>query len=136
MIEVELNKIILDEKRHDQIIVLKEIKGKRFLPIVIGIAEASAIKMRINSINPPRPLTHDLLSGVIDKLSAKLDCIVINQFKNNTYYAKLHLKDKDGKLILVDSRPSDGVALAVRSSAKIFVEDDVLSSSSQISKNT
>ncbi len=131
MIEVELNKIILDEKRHDQIIVLKETKGKRFLPIVIGIAEASAIKMKVNSINPPRPLTHDLLSSVIDKLSAKLDCVVINQLKDNTYYAKLHLKDKEGKLIAVDSRPSDGIALAVRNNARIFVEEQVLSTSGQ-----
>ena len=126
MIQVELSKIIIDEKRQDQIIVLKEKNGKRQFPIVIGFLEASSIKMKLSNIEPPRPMTHDLLVLVIEGLGATLVQIVIDQMVNNTFHAKLELKLKNGKKKVIDSRPSDGIALAVRMNAAIFVDEDVL----------
>ncbi len=126
MIQVELSKIIIDEKRQDQIIVLKEKNGERQLPIVIGFLEASSIKMKLSGVEPPRPMTHDLLVAVIQGLDAKLERLIIDKMVNNTFHAKLEFKAKDGRIKSIDARPSDGVALAVRTSAPIFVEEDVI----------
>ena len=127
MIQVELSKIIIDEKRQDQIIVLKEKSGERQFPIVIGFLEASSIKMKLSGLEPPRPMTHDLLAATIDGLEAKLERLLIDKLVNNTFHAKLEIKTKDGATKLVDARPSDGIALAVRTGAAIFVEDEVIS---------
>lgn len=125
MIEVELNKIIIDEKRPDQIIVLKEKQGERVLPIIIGMVEASSIKMKLTGFEPPRPMTHDLLRSAVDALGGKLEKVIIDKFENNTFYAKLVLT-QSGALKVIDSRPSDAVALAVRTKSQIFVEEEVL----------
>lgn len=126
MVQVELSKIIIDEKRQDQIIVLKEKSGIRQFPIVIGFLEASSIKMKLSGIQPPRPMTHDLLASVIEGLDAKLERLVIDQLVNNTFHGKLELKTKEGKKVTIDTRPSDGVALAVRMNVPIFAEEEVL----------
>ena len=126
MIQVELSKIIIDEKRQDQIIVLKEKNGERQLPIVIGFLEASSIKMKLSGVEPPRPMTHDLLVTTFQGLDAKLERLIIDKMVNNTFHAKLEFKTKDGQAKFIDARPSDGVALAVRTNAPIFVEEDVL----------
>lgn len=128
MIELQLNKIKIDETRNEQVIVFREKGGTRFLPVVIGIAEVNAIKLKLSGIKPPRPLTHDLLLQTIEQLGAKLQKVVIDSLQNNTFYAKLHLK-RSGEangLVEVDARPSDGVALALRAGAPIFVEEEVL----------
>ena len=130
MIQVELSKIIIDEKRQDQIIVLKEKNGERQLPIVIGFLEASSIKMKLSGVEPPRPMTHDLLGAVIQGLEAKLERLVIDKMVNNTFHAKLEFKTKDGQTKFIDARPSDGIAMAVRTSAAIFVEEDVIKKAS------
>lgn len=129
MLEMELNKIVIDEKRHDQLIVLKEKEGERILPIVIGLAEASAIKLKISGFNPPRPLTHDLLHTAIENLEARIDKIIIDKLEENTFHAKLVLKSASGESKVIDARPSDSIALAVRAHAPIFVEDEVLKKS-------
>ena len=126
MVQVELSKIIIDEKRQDQIIVLKEKNGDRQLPIVIGFLEASSIKMKLSGMEPPRPMTHDLLVSVVEELGATIHQVVIDKMVNNTFHAKLELKFRNGKKKAVDSRPSDGIALAVRANAAIFVDEDVL----------
>lgn len=126
MIQVELSKIIIDERRQDQVIVLKEKGGERQFPIVIGFLEASSIKMKISGLEPPRPMTHDLLASVINELEAKLDKIIIDKLVNNTFHAKLEIRGKDDQKRLVDARPSDSIALAVRTGALIFVEEEVL----------
>ena len=130
MIQVELSKIIIDEQRQDQIIVLKEKEGDRQFPIVIGFLEASSIKMKLSGVEPPRPMTHDLLVATIESLGATLNSLIIDKMQNNTFHAKLELKTKAGKKILVDSRPSDGVALAVRTGAEIFVAEEVIKQAS------
>jgi len=126
MIRVELSKIIIDEKRQDQIIVLKEKDGERQFPIVIGFLEASSIKMKLAQIDPPRPMTHDLLIATIEAMGGTLEKLVIDKIESNTFHAKLHIKTKAKKAVIVDARPSDGVALAVRVGADIYAEEDVL----------
>ena len=129
MVEMELNKIVIDEKRHDQLIVLKEKNGERVLPIVIGLAEASAIKLKISGFNPPRPLTHDLLHSTIQYLEANIEKIIIDKLEENTFHAKVVLKTLSGQEKIVDARPSDSIALAVRAHAPIFVEDEIIKKS-------
>ncbi|MFA4983729.1 MAG: bifunctional nuclease family protein [Candidatus Omnitrophota bacterium] len=129
MLEMELNKIVIDEKRHDQLIVLKEKNGSRVLPIVIGLAEASAIKLKISGFNPPRPLTHDLFYSAIENLDAAVERIIIDKLEDSTFHAKLVLKTSSGENKVIDARPSDSIALAVRARAPIFVEDEVLKNS-------
>ncbi len=126
MVQVELSKIIIDEKRQDQIIVLREKDGDRQFPIVIGFLEASSIKMKISGVKVPRPLTHDLLLSTIQGLGAQLDKLYIDKLVSNTFHAKLVLKNKDGESTLIDCRPSDGIALAVRAQTPIFVEEEVI----------
>jgi bifunctional DNase/RNase len=135
MVEMELNKIVIDEKRHDQLIVLKEKGGTRVLPIVIGLAEASAIKLKISGFQPPRPLTHDLFHSTIENLSANIDKIIIDKLEENTFHAKLVIKTQSGETKIIDARPSDSIALAVRAHAPIFAEDDVLKQSEVFNKN-
>jgi len=126
MIEMELSKIVIDEKRHDQLIVLKEKGGERVLPIVIGLAEASAIKLKISGFVPSRPLTHDLLHSTIQFLEAKIEKIIIDKLEENTFHAKIVLKSSSGVEKIIDARPSDSIALAVRAHAPIFVDDEII----------
>ena len=126
MIKVELARIIIDEKRQDQVIVLKEKNGDRQIPIVIGFMEASSIKIKITGMEVPRPMTHDLLMAAIEGLGAKLERLTIDKLVDNTFHAKLEIKTSDGQMKTIDARPSDGIALAVRSNAQIFVEEEVL----------
>ncbi len=126
MVEMELNKIVIDEKRHDQLIVLKEKGGSRVLPIVIGLNEASAIKLKISGFNPPRPLTHDLIYIMLKDLNASVEKIIIDKLEETTFHAKIVIKSGNGDLKIIDARPSDSVALAVRFHAPIFVEDEIV----------
>ncbi len=125
MAEVGLYKIIMHENKHDQTIILKEKKGPRQLPIIIGVAEAAAIKMKVSNIKPPRPLTHDLLNNLIEHLGAHLEKIVIYKLEGNTFYARLILMRDGEKPIELDARPSDSIALALRAKAPIFVDEEV-----------
>jgi bifunctional DNase/RNase len=134
MLEMELNKIVIDEKRHDQLIVLKEKGGSRILPIVIGLNEASAIKLKISGFTPPRPLTHDLLHSTIENLEASIDKVIIDKLEDNTFHAKLVIKTRSGDTKVIDARPSDSIALAVRAHAPIFVEDEVVKQSDVFNK--
>ncbi|MFH1458447.1 MAG: bifunctional nuclease family protein [Candidatus Omnitrophota bacterium] len=135
MVEMELNKIVIDEKRHDQLIVLKEKEGVRILPIVIGLPEASAIKLKISGFEPPRPLTHDLLHTTIANLDAAIDRVIIDKLEENTFHAKILLKTASGETKVIDARPSDSIALAVRARAPIFVEDEIIKQSEIFNQN-
>ncbi len=126
LVQMEVSKIRIDERRGEQVIVLKERGGNRFLPIIIGISEVTAIKMKISGIQPPRPLTHDLLKNTIAQLGATLQRIVITKLEFNTFYAKLILQTTEGELREVDARPSDSIAVALRADAPIFVSEEVL----------
>lgn len=123
-IEVELSKIIINEASDQQVIVLKERYGQRSFPIVIGIVEIFAIDRRLKGITPPRPMTHDLLDSIIKNLGARIERIVINDLRNHTFYARIVLS-LNGKIVEVDSRPSDAIALGAATSAPIFVAEQV-----------
>ena len=128
--EVELSRIIINETSDQQIIVLKERNGNRSFPIVIGIVEIFAIDRRLKGIKPPRPMTHDLLDGVIKGLGAKVEKIIIDDLRNHTFYAKIYLAVK-GRTVEIDSRPSDAIALGVVSKSPIYVADHVLDQACQ-----
>ncbi len=123
-IEVELSKIIINEASDQQVIVLKERGGQRSFPIVIGIVEIFAIDRRLKGIHPPRPMTHDLLDGVIKSLGARIERIVVNDLRSHTFFARIILS-LNGKTVEVDSRPSDAIALGVASGTPIFVSEEV-----------
>lgn len=113
--------------------VLEEIPGVRLLLIWIGKSEAEAIALKLQKTELPRPLTHDLLKAVIDQAGYRVDRVVINDLRNDTYYAKVILTN-NGKEIEVDSRPSDAIALAVRSDSRILIEEDVLEKGATVNK--
>lgn len=116
-------------------ILLKEIGANRRLPIIIGAFEAQAIALEIEGINPPRPLTHDLLKQVIDSLGGSVTEVIIDELRENTFYAKIIL-DVSALSYEIDSRPSDAIALAVRTKAPIFVAENVMESASFVPTTT
>jgi len=123
-VEVELSKIIINEAVDQQIIVLKELEGQRSFPIVIGMTEILAIDRRLKNIQLPRPMTHDLLADVIDRMGGEVEKVVISDLSNGTFYARLHI-NTNGNTVEVDSRPSDAIALGVGIGASIFVDEQV-----------
>ena len=123
-IEVELSKIIINESSDQQVIVLKERHGERSFPIVIGIVEIFAIDRRLKQIKPPRPMTHDLLDSVIKGLGARIERIVVNDLREHTFFAKIVLS-LNGRVVEVDSRPSDAIALGSAWETPIFVDEQV-----------
>jgi len=125
MIKMRVVGVTLDPVTNVPIIILKDSKDEKTLPIWIGIFEASAIALKLEGIHTPRPLTHDLLRSVIENLNAKVTRIVINDLKDNIFYAKIFIR-LGRKTIQVDSRPSDAIALALRTEAPIYVEEKVI----------
>ncbi len=124
-IEMSIKGLSVDPITNMPIIVLRETGGERVLPIWVGVFEANAIALQIESVQTPRPMTHDLLKSVIDELGGRLERIVVSELKDNTFYATLRLRTPGGALV-VDARPSDAIALALRSGARIFVEEAVI----------
>jgi bifunctional DNase/RNase len=124
MIEVLVNGIFLTESQASGII-LKEKKGGRTLPIVIGEYEAQSIALGLEKIKPPRPITHDLALSLLDSTGVTIESVLITELKNNTYYAVIRLKRKL-KYWDIDARPSDAIALAVRRTTPIFVDEEVM----------
>lgn len=125
MIEVTVAQLGLDRTTNSPVVILRERDGQRVLPIWIGPAEASAIAMEMQGIKPPRPMTHDLLKTVIQGLGAAVQRINISAIKEKTYFAELWLSRED-HVFQLDARPSDSIALALRTQAPIFTEADLL----------
>ncbi|MBW1673947.1 MAG: bifunctional nuclease family protein [Deltaproteobacteria bacterium] len=125
MIEMTIDSIRVSLMNYQRVVILKEKLSRRYLPIWIGPAEADAIAVKLQGVNVPRPLTHDLLNSVIDSLGATIDSIVVSDLKSDTFYAKVVL-NVDGEQMEIDSRPSDALALAVRVEAPIYVDEAVL----------
>ena len=124
-VEMQLVRIVISETDDRQIIILKEIEGDRHFPIVIGINEAAAIDRRLKKHPTPRPPTHELLASVIEKLGGVVERVVINDLRDRTFFALLHVKQGE-KILKIDSRPSDAIALGIGSGVPIFVEEKVL----------
>ena len=129
-VAAELSRIIINEMSDQQIIVLKERDGERSFPIVIGIVEIFAIDRRLKGIKPARPMTHDLLASIIENLGASIEKIVINDLRHHVFFARIHLR-LNNHSVVVDSRPSDAIALGAATSAPIFVADHVFELASQ-----
>jgi bifunctional DNase/RNase len=125
MIEMTIDSIRVSLMNYQRVVILKEKNSDRYLPIWIGPSEADAIAVKLQGVAVPRPLTHDLLNSVIEKLDATVNSILVNDLKNDTFFAKIFL-DVDGKQVEVDSRPSDALALAVRTGVPIYAEEAVL----------
>jgi len=125
MIEMTIESIGINPENYRGVVLLKEQTGKRYLPIWIGSAEADAIAVKLQGADMPRPLSHDLLCSVIGSLKASVDSVVINELKDDTFYARILLNTSEGRTD-VDSRPSDALAVAVRANVPIFVEGTVL----------
>ena len=125
MIEMAVDSIRVSSMNYQRVVILKEKDADRYLPIWIGPNEADAIAVKLQGVTVPRPLTHDLLRSVIDTLGATIHSIVVNDLKNDTFYAKI-LLEFDGNQVEVDSRPSDALALAVRAQVPIYAEELVL----------
>ena len=124
-IQMELRRIIISEVDEHQVIVLREVDGERSFPIVIGLFEATSIDRRVRGLIAPRPLTHDLIAGVVEQMGGEVQDIVISDLKEHTYFAKLRIRH-EGELVEVDCRPSDAIAVAVTAKVPIYVNEEVL----------
>ncbi|MBI2857214.1 MAG: bifunctional nuclease family protein, partial [Chloroflexi bacterium] len=125
MVEMTIDSIRVSMMNYQRVVILKEAAAERYLPIWIGPAEADAIAVQLQGISVPRPLTHDLLQSVIGALGAEVRRIMVNDLRNDTFYAKITL-DVSGSEMEIDSRPSDAIALAVRAKVPIYADDSVL----------
>lgn len=128
MIRMEIKGLLMDPVSNMPVVILRDTEGGLFLPIWVGIFEANAIALEMEKVATPRPMTHDLLKNLLAELDAHVERVVINDLRENTFFAQIHLTRKDSTLS-VDSRPSDAIALALRSHAEIFVEEEVLEKS-------
>ena len=124
-LEVVVKGLTFDPVTNVPIIILKDVNGSRMLPIWIGVFEANAIALEMESISTPRPMTHDLLKNVFDVMNGKMLRIVVDNLEKNTFYATIHLEFM-GEELKVDSRPSDAIALALRAKVPIFVSPNVM----------
>ena len=131
MKKMEIKGLLLDPISNTPVVVLKDSDEKFFLPIWIGVFEANAIALKIENVSTARPLTHDLVYRMLQDLQARIEKIVINDLKDNTFYARIFIS-RGGEALEVDSRPSDALALALRFDAAIFVEEEVLEKSRKI----
>lgn len=129
VVRVEVLRVVFDESLEAPVVILKEVDGDRILPIWIGHPEATAIVYALEEIDIERPLTHDLLKTVIETFGGKVEKIVVNKLVSNTFYARIIVR-KDSTLFSIDARPSDSIALALRTGAPIYVAEEVMGRSS------
>jgi bifunctional DNase/RNase len=125
---MEIKGLLMDPVSNMPVVILRDAEKGLFLPIWVGIFEANAIALEMEKVATPRPMTHDLLRNLLAELDARVEKIVINDLRENTFFARIYLARGDAHLS-VDSRPSDAIALALRSNAEIFVEEEVLEKS-------
>ena len=124
-VQMELHKIIISEMQDKQLIWLKEVDGERKFTIVIGSNEALAIDRRLKGNPTPRPMTHDLLANVIEEMGGTIERVEINDLQTGTFFARIHIR-QNGRIVEVDSRPSDAIALGIATMVPIFVAEHVL----------
>jgi bifunctional DNase/RNase len=131
LIEMTIKGLMVDPITNMPIVILKDKDGDRVLPIWVGIFEANAIALQIENIATPRPMTHDLLRNVITDLNGQVDRVVVSDLKDNTFYAIIHLTVR-GERVAVDARPSDAIALALRTRSPILVEETVINNAKTV----
>lgn len=136
LIEVKVGALIMDPNTNSPIVVLKGIDSETVLPIWVGAFEANAIALEIEKVVAQRPMTHDLLRNLVIECGLSPKCIVINDLLDNTFYARIEFSDLNGDAVLLDSRPSDAIALALRLDCPIYVEKKVIDLSTAEQKQT
>ena len=124
-VQMNVNTVLFDSRNNSYIVVLKDDTGKKILPIWIGAAEGNSIAMAMSNVKAARPLTHDLMVSIFDRLEVEIARVVISDLIDNTFYASLYLLQND-KEFHIDSRPSDAIAIAIRIGAPVFVEEEVI----------
>lgn len=128
MVEVKLSAVRVDLQSSTPVLLLTETEGiGRTLPVFVGAPEATSIALAIQGIDPPRPLTHDLMIDMMESTGSRLERVVITEMRSATYFAELHIRHR-GEIVTVSSRPSDAIALAVREHCPIFVSDELMDS--------
>jgi uncharacterized protein len=135
LIEMTIKGLMVDPITNMPIVILKDKDGDRVLPIWVGIFEANAIALQIENIATPRPMTHDLLRNVITDLNGQVDRVVVSDLKDNTFYAIIHLTVR-GERVAIDARPSDAIALALRTRSPILVEETVIDNAKTVDFTT
>src|SRR5499426_4163529 len=128
-IEVKIRALMMDPNSGTPIIILKDIDSDTMLPIWVGAYEANAIALEIEKIAPPRPMTHDLLRNLITELGIQVERVVVTSLRDNTFFAEIEMRTSDGNRMVLDSRPSDAIALALRADCPIFVNLEVIKAS-------
>lgn len=128
-IEVKIRGLMMDPSSGTPIIILKDVNSETMLPIWVGAYEANAIALEIEKISPQRPMTHDLLRNVILEMGAQVERVVVTELRDNTFFAMIMMKDRAGDAVMIDARPSDAIALALRVDCPIFVNEDVIRAS-------
>jgi hypothetical protein len=127
-VEMKIRGLMMDPVTNMPIVILKDTAGSQILPIWVGIYEANAIALEIEKVTTPRPMTHDLIKNLLMGLDARVEKVVVNELKEDTFYAVIWM-EKNGEIISIDSRPSDALALALRLDCPIYVEETVLKTS-------
>ncbi len=135
LVEVRIGALIMDPNTNTPIVVLKGVESETVLPIWVGAFEANAIALEIEKVVPQRPMTHDLLRNVIIECRLSASSVVITDLLENTFYARIELIDKDDEPVMLDARPSDAIALALRLDCPIFVEQKVIDLSASAQTN-
>ncbi|MGA7616600.1 MAG: bifunctional nuclease family protein [Thermoanaerobaculia bacterium] len=132
LVPMSIKGLMLDPVSNSPIVVLRDGDEKIYLPIWVGIFEANAIALRLENVDTPRPMTHDLLRSIIDSLQARVQRVIINDLRDSTFFARIEMT-VDGKNLDIDARPSDAIALALRTDSPIFVDQSVLDQAQTIS---
>ncbi len=128
-IEVKIRALMMDPNSGTPIIILKDVQSETMLPIWVGAYEANAIALEIEKIAPPRPMTHDLLRNLIVELGIQVERVVVTNLRDNTFFAVIEMRTSDGNRMVLDSRPSDAIALALRADCPIYVDMEVIKAS-------
>jgi len=128
-IEVKIRALMMDPNSGTPIIILKDVNSETMLPIWVGAYEANAIALEIEKIAPQRPMTHDLLRNLIVEMGASVERVVVTELRDNTFFAVIEMRSVDGTALMLDSRPSDAIALALRADCPIFVDMEVIRAS-------
>jgi uncharacterized protein len=134
-VEMKIRGLMMDPVTNMPIVILKDIGSDTVLPIWVGVYEANAIALEIEKVTTPRPMTHDLIKNVLVGLESQVRKVVVTELRDDTFFAVIWV-ERDGRIISIDSRPSDALALALRVDCPIFVEDDVLKSSKLAANNS
>jgi hypothetical protein len=134
-VEMKIRGLMMDPVTNMPIVILKDIGSDTVLPIWVGVYEANAIALEIEKVTTPRPMTHDLIKNVLVGLESQVRKVVVTELRDDTFFAVIWV-ERDGRIISIDSRPSDALALALRVDCPIFVEDDVLKSSRVAASNS